>query len=304
MHKRYIMNLSSRHYLTAVFLVMSMSLPFIFSCQASAAEKPRIAVKTPIIGGSVSDSSKEFLDISKLLAELEASLQATRKFEVVSRRGEFLGQIKDEIDAAGSDMFKGNAAQGGQLENADYIVIPTVHSFQFYRSGSSVPNISDKYFRQDIGQIEIDVQVLDTSTGGIKSTFYLKSSAATDKEIVNAKGGVPGRSLFTSLSKKAGEQLADQLVDSVFPMRILNIETSQVYLNRGDDGGLKVGDILHVYRPGVELIDPDTGENLGSTETFIGKIKVNRVNPKFTIADVVEKEMKEPVQQGDIVREP
>ena len=54
---------------------------------------------------------------------------------------------------------------------------------------------------------------------------------------------------------------------------------------------------------GMDLIDPDTGENLGSAEIFAGQIKIVRVNPKFTIADVVKTESS-PIAKGDIVRKP
>jgi hypothetical protein len=106
------------------------------------------------------------------------------------------------------------------------------------------------------------------------------------------------------MAKAVAAQMADQLVDAVFPMKVLNVQGDQVWINRGKDGGLKKGDVLKVFRPGVALIDPDTGENLGSAETEIGKIKVVRINPKFTIAKVITKGATEPVQRGDIVRVP
>ena len=98
--------------------------------------------------------------------------------------------------------------------------------------------------------------------------------------------------------------MADQLVDIVFPMRVLNIQGNKIFINRGKDGGLKKGQKLNVFKPGVALIDPDTGENLGSAETMIGQIKVTRINPKFTIAEITKKGLDEPVDRGDIVRVP
>jgi hypothetical protein len=150
--------------------------------------------------------------------------------------------------------------------------------------------------------LEINAQVIDTATGGIKTTFYLKSSFATGKQVVNSKGGRPNSVHFTKMAKSVSAQMADQLVDAVFPMRVLNVQGDQVWINRGKDGGLKKGDILKVFRPGVALIDPDTGENLGSAEYLIGEISVTRVNPKFTIAK--GKKLDEPIQKGDIVRVP
>jgi len=177
-----------------------------------------------------------------------------------------------------------------------------VQDFKFYRSLKAVPNLDNKYVRVDSGMLEVNAQIIDTSTGAIKTTFYLKSSFATKKKVVNSRGGVPNSIHFTKMAKAVAAQMTDQLVDAVFPMRILNVQGGQVWINRGKDGGLKKGNILNVYRPGISLIDPDTGENLGSAETLIGKIKVTRVNPKFTTA-VIHGNPEEPVEKGDIVRE-
>jgi len=269
---------------------------------AAPAEKPRVAVKMPQVGDGVSKSSRMHLNLPRILAEIEASLQATRKFEVLTRTS--LTAIREEQKAAKSKLFKGNAAREGSLDNADYLIVPTVQDFIFYRSTLSVPNLDNKYIRKDSGRLEINTQVLDTSTGAIKTTFYMKSSFATKDKVVNTNGGVPSTVYFTRMAKGVSAQMADQLVDTVFPMRVLNSQNNQVWINRGKDGGLRVGDSLNVYRPGVELIDPDTKESLGSAEVFLTKIRVVRINPKFTIAEVSGKGASQPVQKGDILRKP
>lgn len=274
------------------------------SAFAESSEKPRVAIKTPAVGEGVGKYANKYLNLPKLLAEMEASIQSTRKFEVLSRDKATLSAVREEQTFAQSDLTKGNAAQEGLLENADYLIIPTVQDFVFYRSTKPVPNLASKYVRRDSGRLEINAQVIDTSSGAIKTTFYMKSSFATKDKVVNSKGGVPSSVNYTNMAKKVSAQMADQLVDTVFPMRILNSQNGQVWINRGQDGGLKNGDTLNVYSPGVALIDPDTGENLGSAEVFLAKVKVVRVNPKFTIAEISGKVPENPIQKGDILRKP
>ena len=271
---------------------------------AQSVEKPRIAIKTPLLGEGVSKNTRRHLNISQLLAEMEASLRATRKFEVLTRQEKTLETIREEQKFAETDFAKGNAAQQGQLENANFLVLPTVQNFKFYRSIRPVPNIANKFIRRDSGLLEITVQTVDTTTGAIKATFYLKSSFATKDMVVNSRGGFPSSVHFVKMAKKVSAQMADQLIDTVFPMRVLNRTANQVWINRGKDGGLKAGDILNVYRPGEELIDPDTGERLGSAEVLVGKIKVTRVNPKFTVAEIQSKDTQGSIEKGDIVRKP
>lgn len=274
--------------------------------QVSAAPraKPRVAIKMPRIGEGVSKYAQRYLKLSVILDEMEASIQKTRKFELLSRKQAVLQDVREEQAFAKSDLTKGNAAPEGQLENAAFLILPTVQDFKFYRSSKPVPNIDNKYIRRDSGMLEINAQLIDTATGGIKTTFYMKSTFATGKQVVNSKGGAPSSVHFTRMAKAVAAQMADQLVDAVFPMRVLNVQGRQVWINRGKDGGLKKGDRLKVFRPGVALIDPDTGENLGSAETEVGQVKVVRVNPKFTIAETVDETMTEPVEKGDILRKP
>jgi hypothetical protein len=269
---------------------------------ASGAEraKPVVAIKEAKIGEGVSKFAVQYLNTSTLWDEMEAAIQKNRKFELVSRKKEVLQELRDEQEFAKSDLAAGNAASEGQFKNANFLIIPTVQDFKFYRSSQAVPNLDNKYKRTDSGMLEVNAQVLDTSTGSIKTTFYLKSSFATKTEIVNSKSGAPNSVHFTKMAKDVSAQMTDQLVDAVFSMQIINIQGKQVFINRGQDGGLEVGTVLKVFRPGIALIDPDTGESLGSAETEIGKIKVTRVNPKFTIAEVAVSE--EPFDKSDIVR--
>jgi len=275
-----------------------------FSVDAAKRAKPIVAIKKAKIGEGVSKYSKKYLNLSTLWDEMESSIQKNRKFALVSRKKEVLKDIREEQAFAKSELTAGNAAAEGQIKNANFLILPTVQDFKFYRSSTPVPNLEDKYVRRDSGMLEVNAQVIDTATGAIKTTFYLKSSFATKKKVVNSKGGVPNSVHFTKMAKKVSAQMADQLVDAVFPMKIMNIQGRQVFINRGKDGGLKKGQILHIFRPGMALIDPDTGENLGSAESMIGKIKVTRINPKFTIAEIVNKEEGESVERGDILRIP
>jgi len=271
---------------------------------AASSNKPRVAVKEAKIGEGIHKSVLRHLNLETLLASMEKALVSSRKFEVLTRDKAKLKDIRKEQKFDQSSLTKGGTALTGGLETANFLILPTAQDFKFYRSVKPVPNLAGKYTRQDSGMLEVAAQVIDTTTGGIKTTFYLKSKFATGRSVVNSRGGSPNSIYFTRMADNVSAQMADQMVDLVFPMKILNIQANQVFINRGQDGGLKKGDTLNVYRPGVALIDPDTGENLGSAETYIGKIKVTRVNPKFTIAEFDAKTLKEPPQQGDIVREP
>lgn len=264
-------------------------------------QKPRVAIANPIVGKGVSERALSHLNLSILVSEMEASIRATRKFEVLTRQKRVLKIIRKEQQFAKSNLAKGNAASEGELENANYLVIPLVQDFKFYRSTKPIPNISGKYLVKDSGLLQINTQVVDTSSGQIKATFYLKSGFSTKPRVANRSGGTPSTVYFTRMAKKVSAQLANQLIDTVFPMLILAVNGKQVWINRGSDGGIKNGEVLKIYKPGEELIDPYTHEKLGSAEAYVGKVKVVTVNPKFTIAKIISAN-NETIMPGFIVR--
>jgi Flagellar assembly protein T, C-terminal domain len=296
------MDISISKPIYAFFIFTFISTSFIV--EAKASNKPRVAVREAKVGAGIRKSVLPYLNLETLLASMEKALVSARKFEVLTRDKAKLKDIRGEQKFDQSSFTKGGTALEGGLETANFLIFPTIQDFKFYRSTKPVPNLTGKYTRQDSGMLEVAAQIIDTTTGGIKTTFYLKSTFGTKSRIVNSKGGSPNSVNFTNMANKVSAQMTDQLVALVFPMKVLAIQENQIFINRGQDGGLKKGDALNVYHPGVALIDTDTGENLGSAETLLGKIKVVRVNPKFTITEAKDKSLTGSIQVGDIVREP
>ena len=270
-------------------------------------EQPAVAIKEPKVGEKVNKYARPHLNIERLWAELEASFRATRKLRVLSRNKEVIADIRDEQEFAESDLAKGDAAATGELRNANYLIIPKVQDFKFYRSAKPLPNFDSKDRRQDSGLLQLTAQMVDTTSGQVVTSFDLSSRFATAKQVVNTKGGRPNSTHFTKMAKDVAAQLADQFVAAVFPMKVVKrTRANQVILNRGKDGGMKMGEVLEVFFAGEELIDPDTGESLGSGEEYVGEVKVVRINPKVTYAKIVKEQDAEnsPIGVGDIVRRP
>jgi len=268
-------------------------------------EQPGVAIKEPRVGEKISKYSRKHLNLELLWAELESSFRNTRKFRVLSRNKEVMADIREEQQFAESDLAKGDAATSGAMSNANYLIVPKVQNFKFYRSSKLLPNFDDKYRRQDSGLIHLTAQMVDTVTGQVVSTFDLKSSFSTKSKIVNSKGGVPNNLHFTKMAKAVSAELADQFVDAVYPMKVVKrTRSNQVIINRGKDGGLKKGQKYEVFFAGEELVDPDTGESLGSSEEFVGTIKIVRINPKASYGKIISEEDSEnaPIGVGDIVR--
>jgi hypothetical protein len=238
---------------------------------------------------------------------MENAFRATRKFRVVSRDTEVMQEIRDAQKFADSDLAKGDAATTGEMANAHYLILPKVQNFKFYRSATALPNFDSKYRRQDSGLLHITAQMVDTTSGQVVSTFDLKSTFATAKQVVNSRGGSPSNTHFTTMAKDVSAQLADQFVDAVYPMKVVDrTKRNQIVINRGQDGGLEKGQKYDVFYAGEALVDPDTGESLGSSEEFVGQIEIVRINPKVSYGKILSEVDPDngPIGVGDIVRKP
>ncbi|HPQ25640.1 MAG TPA: hypothetical protein PLY75_11950 [Gammaproteobacteria bacterium] len=293
-------------YIPAALIVLSaaLSMPTLVIADE---ELPAVAVKEPKVGEKVSESVQRYLNIERLWAELEASFRATRKLRVLSRDQEVIADIREEQQFAQSDLAKGDAAATGELSNANYLILPKVQDFKFYRSVKPLPNFDSKYTRQDSGLLQLTAQMVNTTTGQVETNFDLSAKFATSSQIVNTKAGAPDSTHFTAMAKDVAAQLADQFVAAVFPMKVVQrTRANQIIINRGADGGIAMGEVLEVFFAGEELIDPDTGKSLGSSEEYVGKVEVVRINPKVTYAKIVEEldAQISPIGVGDIVRRP
>ncbi len=292
--------------ITVAALLAAIGFVSVSQCVLAADEQPAVAIKEPKVGEKVSKYALRHLNTERLWAELESSFRATRKLRVLSRDKEVLADIREEQQFAESDLAKGDAASSGELRNANYLILPKVQDFKFYRSAKALPNFDSKYRRQDSGLLQLTAQMVNTTTGQVETTFDLSARFATKSQIVNTKSGSPNSTHFTKMAKDVSAQLADQFVAAVFPMKVVKrTRAKQVIINRGKDGGMKMGEVLDVFFAGEELIDPDTGESLGSGEEFVGKVKVVRINPKVTYAKIVEEDAENaPIGVGDILRRP
>lgn len=289
------------YFISAIVITLLTFLPQIAEAKQN---KAQVFFKEIIVSDTIKQSMRKRLDTGRLMAELEESVQGSRKFVVLTRQTAILKAIREEQKFAKSDMTAGDAAFEGQLSNADYILFPEVSSFSFYRNVEAISNLPGKYRRWDIGSLRLNVKVVNTVTGQLAKSITSQVDFKTKPELTSKKGGVPEAGHFSSMAKKAAVQLTDKLVDFLFPMKIMKSDGKQVWFNRGQDGGLKKGQILNIYSPGEELIDPDSGENLGSAEAYAGQIKVIRVNPKFSIASIEKRTGSDDISRGYIVRLP
>ncbi|MTJ05899.1 MAG: hypothetical protein FH759_14615 [Sediminimonas qiaohouensis] len=64
----------------------------------------------------------------------------------------------------------------------------------------------------------------------------------------------------------------------------------QYVINRGSSNGVDIGDRYLVFGLGDEIVDPDTGESLGTLEIVRGKARIIHVQEKMSTLESIETE--------------
>ena len=86
---------------------------------------------------------------------------------------------------------------------------------------------------------------------------------------------------------EAGEYIAQEIVDAIYPLQVVHTEPGQITVNAGQ-GFLQQGDEYTVYQKGKKLRDPYNKESLGYLEKPVGRVVITQVKPKYALAAVLE----------------
>lgn len=210
--------------------------------------------------------------------------------------------------------------QGGSLE-ASAIVRGAVTKYEAAAGGSGL-NIAGGPLggllggrastRSQTAVIEIALRLVDTATGQVVSTSSAEGRASSRTSeaglVENYGGGRLGGEIFRATPiGQAGQDAIVRAVDQIASgMRrvawsaiVVDAAENGVYLNAGADRNVQPGLTLTVWRPGRTLTDPGTGEVLDQEMSRIGRVRVETVRDRLSVASVAEGDM--PVR-GDVLK--
>jgi curli biogenesis system outer membrane secretion channel CsgG len=230
--------------------------------------------------------------------QLTDALMQSGQFVVMERQT--LGDVTAEQDLANSGRAqKSQSAQTGKLVNAQILVKGTVTEFENKSSGSENGvgfggfNIGNKREEAHVGLI---IRLIDTTTGEVLDSQRVEGKAASGgvKLGANVAGVGFGTSGFskTPLGKavqmaidNAVSQIAAKLKNVPFQARIVKVNgDDEVLISGGQKTGIADGDVFTIYSVGEALVDPTTGEQLGSELEKKGTVKVTKVEEKYAKA--------------------
>ncbi|MGH7496452.1 MAG: CsgG/HfaB family protein [bacterium] len=178
------------------------------------------------------------------------------------------------------------AAQAGKMLGVELAIMGAVTEFGYKKvsTGGALKKIG---IGASVGKqsavVGVDVRFVEVSTGEIltaESVRKEKSKGSVDidtRDISFENQAQFDESLVGKATREAIDDVAKLLAaqgGGSWSAKVVTLKGANVVINAGQESGVKVGDVFVVARVGEELIDPDTGESLGSSEEEIGTIQV------------------------------
>ena len=149
--------------------------------------------------------------------------------------------------------------------------------------------ISPEMWQRQIITLNVRCQIFEVATGQLKksanSSFPLQRDFLA---VAQGRNELSTADLFAAAAQKVSEWATSLVDDSVFPIEVLAKKDNLLTISRGQEAGLKVGQVFLVTVDGDEIKDPHTGKLLGRDLKTVGRASITELQPKFSKARILE----------------
>jgi len=226
----------------------------------------------------------------KLSQQLSAGITGTNKFAVLDREyiDEFARNRKILIS---DDSPIEEKVRLGQVLGADYMIVGTISNAQL-----KIKERASRAIGRPIREYEVDYvfdyRLIVAPTRQVKLADTVNIALEEDQVRVLVKKWEPEdldyREMVDNLTARVAKQVIDSIIDRLYPIRIAGKNVvGQLVINQGGKR-ISRGSILDVFVQGEEIIDVDTRESLGRTESQVATIRIEKVTPTISYARLIK----------------
>lgn len=222
---------------------------------------------------------------------LISRLAQTKRFRLADRQE--VDQLLEEQRLEALREDRDRASPVGTIEAVDYLAYGNLALFEVKEEQKQLPRSARLLPSKKIGYVEGNMRIVDMRTGDVLESRKVSVETELDPE-------ASGDRIVDLLADAYAEQAVVLLMNAIYPIKVAAVgQDGTVYVNRGDDGGLSIGEILEAFRPGEPVIDPDTGVHLGFEEMPIGEVVLNEVEDSRSKGVLVSGQA---IKAGDLLK--
>lgn len=229
-------------------------------------------------GVSVFGDAWDANDAARLLTQaLVDKVTSTRRFAVIDR--EFVAVTQQEaslrVDNPLTPMT--TLMELANRLTAEYMIVGQLESLLVQKTSTYVDMIK-RDITQTTATVTIAFRVIDVGSDQVK---YAGTEVFTFRDAEVPSNGGPV-AVGTRVLDLAADRIVEAMIDAIYPLLIVSVDGDVATINQGGDT-VKLGSAYEVYRYGEKIIDPYSRESLGRSETLVGVLTVERVNPKTSL---------------------
>lgn len=235
-------------------------------------------------------------DLGGGMAEkLVEALIETDKFVVLERQA--LADVLAEQNLG--NVANVEPAVIGRLTSAQALIRGVITNVEAGDGEEGGTKIGKKYrvnIKNQRVSVTVNLRIIDTVTGQILQSKTVEGIAKIRGLRVRKSDGSDFKMTRNHpIGKAMDDAIAQAVADIVDGMEsvpwqgsLSRVSGRQVIINAGYQENVEPGLELKVFEKGAEIIDKDTNESLGRLDEEIGLIRVVRVEPRFSVAEVVQ----------------
>ncbi len=211
----------------------------------------------------------------------------------------------------------GSAASVGQMLGAQLLIKGVVSEFTYKQAGQgmglSVSGFNIKSKNSD-AHVGLDIRLIDANSGQIVDAQHIKSTASasgynfgySDRQDFQIGFGGFEKTPLGQATRQAMHEAVQYIIRRSGSVEwsgaIVKVDGSKVYINRGSNSNLRIGEQLVIYGKGEALIDPVSGMVLGADEERLGLLWLTDIREKYAIGRLQQDGYGAPPKRGDVVR--
>jgi len=232
---------------------------------------------------------------------LTSVLIKTGRFTILERSAMQTIDAEQALTASGKTTKESGAQQGGLL-GAQAIITGDITGFSYQKTslGGALTNVVrglNISGARVTAEVIVDLRLVDATTGAV--IHSTKGTGKADQTGVAAeltraeKSYSADAQMSTPLGQASRAAIQDAVIGLLTGMpktrwsgRVIDVRDGVVYVNAAAADGMKAGLALEVFDSQPPLVDPATGQTLGSPERHIGTIVIDSVLDKFSTAKI------------------